>query len=159
MTPNNLFSSSSIVPKSLSPGLIITSILLAGLLKLLMMAMATSHQHPMHAVPKMPKLPSGVVKYSQLPKTGAFVKDTIPKGLLRQHNTKAGTWGVIKVQKGSLQYQINEPRTMTFKLEAPAQATIEPTVFHEVKPLSDDVEFAVEFYRMPGTGPVEEKRE
>ena len=156
---SNLFGSSSIVPKTLPPSLIITSIVLAGLLKLLMMAMATGHQHPTQVVPKMPKLPSGVVKYSQVPKAGLFVKDTIPKGLLRQHNTKAGTWGVIRVEKGSLQYQINEPHTMTFKLEAPAQAIIEPTVFHEVKPLTDDVEFAVEFYRLPGTGPVEEKRE
>lgn len=156
----NLFGSSmNIVPKSLSPSLIITSIALAGMLKLLMMAMATSHQPLKQVAAKMPKLPSEVVKYSQVPKTGFFVKDKIPKGLLRQHNTKAGTWGVIRVEKGTLQYQINEPQTMTFKLEAPAQAIIEPTVFHEVKPLTEDVEFAVEFYRLPGTGPVEEKRE
>jgi tellurite resistance-related uncharacterized protein len=36
---------------------------------------------------------------------------------------------------------------------------IEPTKLHSVKALSDDVEFVVEFWRRPGTGVVDEKRE
>lgn len=136
-------------------GLIVAGIGMAGMLTI----MAASTQLQRHFSSRMPMLPSGVEKYSQVPKNGLFVKETIPKGLLRQHNTKQGTWGLIKVEKGSLQYQINEPRIITFKIDAPGHAIIEPTVYHEVKPLTDDVEFAVEFYRFPGTGPVEEKRE
>eukprot|EP00566_Odontella_aurita_P027737 CAMPEP_0113543590 /NCGR_PEP_ID=MMETSP0015_2-20120614/10240_1 /TAXON_ID=2838 /ORGANISM="Odontella" /LENGTH=160 /DNA_ID=CAMNT_0000443761 /DNA_START=157 /DNA_END=639 /DNA_ORIENTATION=- /assembly_acc=CAM_ASM_000160 len=108
----------------------------------------------------MPTLPAGVVKYSQVPAPPkTFTADKIPRGLLRQHNTKAGTWGIIDVRKGRLEYQINEPERLVFELQAPAKGVIEPRVFHQVKALTDDVEFVVEFYRMPGTGPVNEKRE
>mmetsp|Transcript_44666 Transcript_44666/g.82846 ORF Transcript_44666/g.82846 Transcript_44666/m.82846 type:complete len:160 (-) Transcript_44666:315-794(-) len=108
----------------------------------------------------MPTLPVGVVKYSQVPKPPkTFTADTIPKGLLKQHNTKAGTWGIIDVRRGRLEYQINEPERLVFELQAPAKGVIEPRVLHQVKALTNDVEFVVEFYRMPGTGPVNEKRE
>ena len=40
----------------------------------------------------MPILPPDVVKYSQVPKEGFFVKDKIPRGLLKDHTTKKGTW-------------------------------------------------------------------
>ena len=107
----------------------------------------------------MKALPAGVVKYSQVPKGKIFTKETIPRGLLKEHNTKAGTWGVIQVSKGKLQYQINEPAVSIHILDSTTRGIIEPQVKHEVAPLSDDVEFVVEFYRLPGTGPVVEKRE
>lgn len=109
----------------------------------------------------MKELPSNVVKYSQVPsKPGAkFTKGKIPRGLLKEHTTKSGTWGVINITKGQLRYQINEPELSVHVLDTNTKGVIEPQVKHEVSPLTDDVEFVVEFYRIPGTGPVNEKRE
>ena len=114
-------------------------------------------------------LPPGVVQYSQVPSVSSsrshFTATTIPKGLLKDHSTKAGTWGVIRVDQGRLLYVVEEgagpgggPR-YTLELVAPARGIIEPTVRHRVEPLSDDVQFVVEFHRLPGTGPVDERRE
>jgi tellurite resistance-related uncharacterized protein len=108
----------------------------------------------------MKDLPAGFVKYSQVPKTGAFSTDTIPTGLLKEHTTKAGTWGVICVSQGKLRYQINEPPPpAVYTLDCDTRGIIEPQVKHEVAPFTDDVRFVVEFYRLPNTGPVDEKRE
>ena len=122
----------------------------------------------------MPILPDDVMKYSQVPKQGkVFTSTTIPKGLLKEHTTKAGTWGVINVSKGELEYRISgsgsdeqkqkkEERSECdhiFQLSDKRHGIIQPQRLHQVSPLSDDVEFVVEFYRVPGTGPVDEKRQ
>jgi len=66
---------------------------------------------------------------------------------------------------GKLEYQINnssnseQARPTILELDASRVGIIEPTVLHQVRPLTDDVEFVVEFHRLPGTGPVDEKRE
>jgi tellurite resistance-related uncharacterized protein len=108
----------------------------------------------------MPVLPNGFVKYSQVPKTGAFTETTIPKGLLKHHNTKAGTWGIINVQSGKLSYSIEEgSHKGVYPLDVTRKGIIEPTILHSVAPVPGDaVSFVVEFYRLPGTGPVDEKR-
>ena len=106
-----------------------------------------------------PTLPSDVVKYSQVPKQGAFTADKIPKGLLKDHTTKAGTWGIIRVSQGTLEYTILEPQVLVQTLVAPATGVIEPQRMHHIKALTKDAEFVVEFYRALGTGPVDEKRE
>ena len=107
----------------------------------------------------MKNLPDGVVKYSQVPKTGCFTANTIPKGLLKEHTTKAGTWGRICVARGKLHYQINQPQLVDYELDPQTPGIIEPQIKHQVAPLTPDVEFVVEFYRYPHTGPVDEKRE
>lgn len=107
----------------------------------------------------MRQLPSDLVKYGQVPGKGSFTNCNIPRGLLKEHTTKAGTWGVIKVSSGKLRYQINEPSNSVHILDSENNGVIEPQVRHEVAPLTDMVEFVVEFYRLPGTGPVLEKRE
>eukprot|EP00532_Pseudo-nitzschia_australis_P008665 CAMPEP_0168177906 /NCGR_PEP_ID=MMETSP0139_2-20121125/8764_1 /TAXON_ID=44445 /ORGANISM="Pseudo-nitzschia australis, Strain 10249 10 AB" /LENGTH=201 /DNA_ID=CAMNT_0008097109 /DNA_START=104 /DNA_END=709 /DNA_ORIENTATION=+ len=133
----------------------------------------------------MPILPKNAVKYSQVPKEGnVFTETTIPKGLLNRHNTKAGTWGVIKILKGSLHYNIeagnisnsikkegNEDeinngereqkmQLIKFILNSDSDGIIEPERLHEVAPVDgEEVEFVVEFHRVPGTGLVDEKRE
>lgn len=109
----------------------------------------------------MKDLPSNVVQYSQVPAKGKppFTAAKIPRGLLKEHTTKAGTWGVIRVSQGQLRYQINEPTPNQYTLDADSVGIIEPQVKHEVAPLTEDVQFVVEFYRVPGTGPVDEKRE
>jgi tellurite resistance-related uncharacterized protein len=106
----------------------------------------------------MKNLPDDVVLYSQVPKNNpSFTATTIPKGLLKNHSTKDGTWGVIRVLKGALQYKIEDQPEIL--LDSGNPGVIEPQVLHSVSPLSDDVEFVVEFYRYPETGPVDEPRE
>mmetsp|Transcript_17604 Transcript_17604/g.36989 ORF Transcript_17604/g.36989 Transcript_17604/m.36989 type:complete len:178 (+) Transcript_17604:20-553(+) len=113
-----------------------------------------------HQPDGMPILPSDVVKYSQVPKAGTqFTAQTIPSGLLKQHTTKKGTWGVIRVSTGKLEYTIHEPRSSVHVLDSETVGVIEPTMLHQVKGLTDDVQFVVEFWRVPGTGVVDEKRE
>ena len=110
----------------------------------------------------MPILPSNVVRYSTVPNkpdTKYFKIDSIPSGLLKKHSTKEGTWGVIRVNKGKLEYNILEPEESVHILDAENVGVIEPTRLHQVKGLSDDLEFVVEFCRVPGTGNVDEKRE
>mmetsp|Transcript_3597 Transcript_3597/g.6826 ORF Transcript_3597/g.6826 Transcript_3597/m.6826 type:complete len:224 (+) Transcript_3597:248-919(+) len=114
----------------------------------------------------MPQLPDNVVKYSQVPnpKVGkVFTANTIPKGLLKMHSTKVGTWGVIRVFKGELEYVLEAVSStasdIKFHLTSDFHGVIEPNILHHVSPLTSDVEFVVEFYRVPGTGPVDEKRE
>ena len=99
------------------------------------------------------------VKYSQVPMRGGFTKTTVPRGLLNRHNTKEGTWGVINVSSGKLQYNIHEPAESVHVLEPNKRGIIEPRMYHHVVPLTDDVNFVVEFYRKPGTRPVDEQRE
>lgn len=106
----------------------------------------------------MPILPSDVVKYTQVPKT-RFTASTIPSGLLKDHSTKEGTWGVIRVFRGELEYRILEPSESVHALDADRVGVIEPTMLHSVRAISDDVEFVVEFWRVPGTGAVDEQRE
>eukprot|EP00980_Cylindrotheca_fusiformis_P015978 scaffold4690_cov116-Cylindrotheca_fusiformis.AAC.8 len=95
----------------------------------------------------MPELPSDVEKYTQLPSLESyFSNDFLPPGLLKDHSTKDGTWGVIRINKGKLQYTIGDE---SFELTPSYPGIIEPDVKHSVKPLSDDLEFVVEFYRAP----------
>ena len=105
--------------------------------------------------------PDDVTKYSQVPKPVGtyFEHDSIPKGLLMDHTTKEGTWGIIRVNRGTLEYTIQEPIPRSIELTSDVLGIIEPQVKHHVRALSDDVQFVVEFYRRPGTGPVDEKRE
>ena len=47
-----------------------------------------------------------------------------------------------------------------YKLDIKTKGIIEPQVYHSVAPMDEEeVEFVVEFYRLPNTGPVDEKRE
>jgi tellurite resistance-related uncharacterized protein len=109
----------------------------------------------------MQTLPDDVVQYSQVPQTGHFTADKIPRGLLKDHTTKAGTWGVIRVHAGKLEYTIQEPTQSIHEITPETQpgGIVEPQVKHHVKALTDDLQFVVEFHRKPGTGPVDEKRE
>jgi tellurite resistance-related uncharacterized protein len=105
----------------------------------------------------MPELPSTVEKYSQVPALiDAFTATTIPSGLLKNHSTKDGTWGVIRILQGLLEYNIEGE---IFELSVEHPGIIEPNKKHSVKAITDDVQFVVEFCRTPYTGPVDEPRE
>ena len=87
-------------------------------------------------------IPEGCKSYK---KTPVFTEETVPAGLLNDHATKAGVWGLLTVLEGSLEYVIpskNHKKTVTPDI----QAVIEPEILHHVKPLGL-VRFFVEFWR------------
>lgn len=79
-------------------------------------------------------------------RTPVFTQETVPPGLLRTHQTKAGVWTLIHVVEGKLLYRVTETLEETV-LEAEGEpGVIEPELRHEVAPLGT-VRFFVEFYR------------
>ncbi len=90
----------------------------------------------------MKSLPDNVVAYKKTPE---FDESSLPKGLLNNHQTKEGVWGKIILLEGKLLYTINEPKEEIY-LDANNSGVVEPTVYHQVKPLGK-VRFYVEFYR------------
>lgn len=78
-------------------------------------------------------------------KTDVFSETSVPAGLLRDHATKEGVWGLIEVISGELSYAVPE-RGLDVILRPGAPGVIEPAVKHRVKPLGE-VEFTVEFWR------------
>ena len=94
-------------------------------------------------------LPPQVAKYKQ---TETFNFETVPKGLLDNHSTKAGVWGRLVVQRGIVTYQdrnSSERRQVT----AGEHQVIEPETVHLIEP-SKDAAFFVEFYKA-GNNPVD----
>jgi len=91
----------------------------------------------------MKDLPTEVSSYKRSPE---FTKETVPKGLLRAHQTKEGTWAKIVILEGELRYRILEPAVEEFDLSPSNFGIVEPTILHEVEPLTQ-VRFYVEFYR------------
>ena len=91
----------------------------------------------------MKDLPAEVQAYKQTPE---FDADSVPAGLLRAHQTKAGTWGRIVVLEGQLHYRILEPEQEEHLLSPGHDGVVEPTILHEVEP-AGNVRFFVEFLR------------
>jgi len=42
-------------------------------------------------------------------RTSVFDENTLPPGLRREHRTKPGVWGIIRVLDGRLRYQVLDP--------------------------------------------------
>ncbi len=91
----------------------------------------------------MKHIPKTTTPYNRTP---TFCEDSIPKGLLKSHQTKAGTWGEIVVLSGELIYRILEPTVEEFHLSTELFGVVEPEVRHEVQ-ATGQVSFYVEFYR------------
>ncbi|WP_449470309.1 DUF1971 domain-containing protein [Sphingobium chungangianum] len=91
-------------------------------------------------------LPEGVTSYKRTP---TFTEETIPAGLLNDHQTKEGTWGLIRVEEGELRYSVTDPRRTPSELilsSGTPPGVVEPTILHHVEPMGA-VHFHVEFYR------------
>lgn len=76
--------------------------------------------------------------------TQVFDEMTLPAGLRRQHRTKAGAWGVIRVLEGRLRYQVLDPSSEVI-LEPGRPGLILPEQPHLVEPLGP-VRMQIEFY-------------
>ncbi len=92
----------------------------------------------------MLKLPDNVRAYK---KTPVFSHESVPAGLLKDHSTKADTWGVLHVEQGALIYIVTEPGyEEECVISAGSTAIIAPEHKHYVA-LQEDVSFYIEFYR------------
>ena len=89
------------------------------------------------------EFPEGLVSYK---KTAVFNECSIPGGLLRDHATKRGTWGLIRVLEGELNYTVG---LNTEKLRENENGIVVPNMLHSVAPIGS-VRFLVEFYRKNG---------
>ena len=91
----------------------------------------------------MKDLPNNLEAYKRTPE---FDENSVPKGLLKAHQTKQGVWGKIVVLEGELQYSIDSADHEILVLSTNKHGVVEPEVFHQVKPVGK-VRFYVEFYR------------
>jgi tellurite resistance-related uncharacterized protein len=96
-------------------------------------------------VTEQPQLPRGLVAYRQTP---VFDEKTIPAGLLREHRTRPGTWGVITIVEGHLRFRLLDPPSEA-TLSPGHPGIVAPEQPHEVAP-DGPVKFFVEFYRAAG---------
>ena len=96
----------------------------------------------------MIELPPELLSYKRTP---TFTEDTVPAGLLRDHSTKEGMWGLIRVEEKRLLYVITDPRhpaTESILTVTDQPGAVEPAVLHRVES-QGSVRFHVEFYRSP----------
>lgn len=94
------------------------------------------------------ELPDGAVAYRETP---AFDADSVPKGLLKDHTTKAGTWGRLEVLAGRVRYVLAPPIGRTLDLKEGESAAIPPEAPHHVEP-GADAQFRVVFFRVEAVG-------
>ena len=85
--------------------------------------------------------PNHVQRYQSTP---VFTKKNVPKGLLKDHNTKNGVWGLICIEQGELEYIIEDKETHI--LTPDNKGVIEPEIKHHIKPLGKVI-FRVDFYK------------
>lgn len=102
----------------------------------------------MTRAPNPASLPADAAHYRS---TADFTEASLPAALRRDHVTKDGAWGLIRVAEGRLAYRITDPRRESAERVLTSEAppgVIEPTMLHHVEPLGP-VRFRVEFYRLP----------
>lgn len=86
--------------------------------------------------------------------TPIFDETTLPEALKREHRTKDGVWGVIRVLEGELKFVLAESGTETI-LTPDRPGLVQPQQTHRVEPLSK-LRMQIDFYdREPALDPVE----
>ena len=73
-----------------------------------------------------------------------FDEQSLPAGLRRDHRTKAGVWGIIRVLSGQLRYVILDPASETM-LDPDRPGRVTPEQLHFVEPIGA-VRMQVEFF-------------
>jgi tellurite resistance-related uncharacterized protein len=77
-------------------------------------------------------------------RTAMFDENTLPAALRREHRTKPGVWGVIRVLEGRLRYVVLEPPSEAI-LEPGHPGLVLPDQPHRVEPLGP-MRMQLEFY-------------
>lgn len=75
--------------------------------------------------------------------TPIFDENTLPAGLRREHRTKSGIWGVIRMFEGRLRYQTLGQASVILDPDHPG--LVLPDVPHLVEPLGA-IRMQIEFY-------------
>jgi tellurite methyltransferase len=88
------------------------------------------------------EFPAGLHEYKRTP---TFTETTIPAGLLRDHTTKRGVWGLIEVEAGTLLYTVQYPEERSYTLMPGTPGIVVPEMKHRVQALGT-VSFHVAFY-------------
>lgn len=81
-------------------------------------------------------------------RTDEFDEKTLPKGLLKDHATKAGVWAMIRVVEGTLIFRQGDEE---YELHPKKPGFVEPEVPHSIEP-KGAVRFYIEFYRNASAG-------
>jgi len=89
--------------------------------------------------------PEGALRYKSTP---IFTELTIPKALRREHSTKPGVWGQIRILEGNLLYEVLAPEVQSFTLDSESKAFIVPEVPHRVEKIKRVI-FQVDFLKIP----------
>jgi tellurite resistance-related uncharacterized protein len=77
-------------------------------------------------------------------RTPVFDENTLPAGLRKEHRTKLGVWGVIRVLEGRVRYRVLDPVAETI-LDPENPGLVLPHQPHCVEPLGQ-MRMQVEFY-------------
>lgn len=92
-------------------------------------------------------LPHGLRHYKSTP---VFTADTIPGSLLTSHATKAGVWGLLRVERGRLLFCLDADVQEKVVVEHGGSVVIDPGVPHHVEILDADTAFHIEIHRAAG---------
>ena len=79
--------------------------------------------------------------------TPVFDETSLPEALRKEHTTKAGVWGVIRVLEGRLRLTYIDPPSEVV-LEAGRHGIVQPQQPHFVEPLGP-VKMQVDFHDQP----------
>ncbi|MBG9368212.1 SAM-dependent methyltransferase TehB [Streptococcus sp. NLN64] len=91
-----------------------------------------------------------LIPYKRMP---IWTQVTTPQTVTRQHNTKAGTWGKIRILKGALRFHFLDLNGEILESHlwkaGDAIPFVEPQKWHRVEVASDSLEWYLEFYCRP----------
>ena len=86
----------------------------------------------------------GAVTSQPYRSTPVFTEQTLPQALQREHRTKPGVWGIIRILEGQLRYQVEDGRPAeTLTVDHPG--LVLPAEAHHVE-LIGPVTMRVDFY-------------
>lgn len=94
----------------------------------------------------MPRLPHCLKPQKETP---LFSEHSVPAGLLRSHQLRAGTWGQIVVEAGRVHYVLEDEGGRTFVLHPGVVGVVAPERPHHVRP-QHAARFRVRFLRCSG---------
>ena len=80
---------------------------------------------------------------------GPFTEDTLPKGLLKQHRLRAGSWARLTILSGAIDFVWDDGDRETERLATGMTKLVEPLVPHHIA-LTGPVELEVAFLERKG---------
>lgn len=84
---------------------------------------------------------SAMASYKRTP---VFNENTLPTGLRKEHRTKPGVWGILRVYEGRLRYQVLDPISETI-IDTKHPGMVLPEQPHFVEVLGP-IRIQVEYY-------------